>query len=88
MKYKILFGVLFISALLLASNIGNVKAGLDGIEVYYPNHTDNIIRFYERIAKKHKLITTGGSDAHGDIKKHTYVGKIKVPYLVVEKLKK
>jgi len=64
-----------------------VEAGLGGIEVYYPNNADNIIHFYEGLVKKHHLVATGGSDAHGSIKRHTYVGKMKIPYDLVEKLK-
>jgi len=64
-----------------------VKAGLGGIEVYYPNNTNSVTAFYEKIAKKHDLAMTGGSDAHGDAKKHTFVGKLKIPYALVEKLK-
>lgn len=64
-----------------------VDAGLGGIEVYYPNCSDSIIKFYERIAQKHNLILTGGSDAHGEAKKHTCVGKQRIPYALVEILK-
>ncbi len=64
-----------------------VRDGLDGIEAYYPHTSKAIFDFYCGIAKKHNLILTGGSDAHGDAKKHTYVGKIKVPYELVEGMK-
>jgi predicted metal-dependent phosphoesterase TrpH len=64
-----------------------VEAGLGGLEVYYPSTSDNVTRFYEGLAKKHHIAATGGSDAHGSIKKHTYVGKMKIPYDLVEKLK-
>lgn len=67
---------------------GLVEAGLHGLEVYYPNRSDDVIRFYEGLAEKYQLIATGGSDAHGDVKKHTFIGKIKIPYSVVEQLKK
>ena len=56
-------------------------------EVYYPNCSNNIIHFYEGIAQKHGLAVTGGSDAHGEAKRHTFVGKIKIPYDLVEKLR-
>ena len=65
-----------------------VEAGLGGLEVYYPWNSDNVTRFYEGLVKKHHLVATGGSDAHGSIKKHTYVGKVKIPYDLVEKLKR
>ena len=64
-----------------------VEAGLDGLEVYYPNCPDPVIQFYEGIAQKYNLLLTGGSDAHGQAKKHTYVGKLKIPYELVEKMK-
>jgi predicted metal-dependent phosphoesterase TrpH len=64
-----------------------VKAGLKGLEVYYPNTTENILRYYKGLAEKNNLIMTGGSDAHGEAKKNTYLGKMKIPYELVEKLK-
>lgn len=66
---------------------GLVRAGLGGIEVYYPNTTDTVMNFYEGLAKKHGIVSTGGSDAHGDAKKYTYIGKKTIPYELVEKLK-
>ena len=64
-----------------------VKAGLGGIEVYYPNCSDAVIQYYEGLAKKHNLIMTGGSDGHGKAKSNTYIGKRRVPYEIVEQLK-
>jgi len=66
---------------------GLVKAGLKGLEVYYPNCMPTVTQFYERIAQKHGLIATGGSDDHGRSKQHTYIGKTTVPYSVVEQLR-
>lgn len=42
-----------------------VKKGFDGIEVYYPTHTNNKIRKYFDIAKRNDLIATVGTDFHG-----------------------
>ncbi len=64
------------------------KSGLKGLEVYYPNCTDTVVQFYERLAKKHGLIATGGSDAHGKAKSYTYVGKRSIPYDIVDQLKR
>jgi hypothetical protein len=64
------------------------KAGLDGLEVYYPNCSDTVINFYAGLARKHKLLMTGGSDAHGSAKTHTHVGKATVFYETVEEMKK
>lgn len=63
------------------------KAGLDGLEVYYPNCMPLVTTFYEKIGRKHGLLLTGGSDAHGKAKVYTYVGKEQIPYELVEKMK-
>ncbi len=48
-----------------------IRLGLDGLEVYYPyKRHRGIIKFHladavKRVAKKHNLIQTGGSDTHG-----------------------
>jgi predicted metal-dependent phosphoesterase TrpH len=41
------------------------EAGLDGIEVFYPTHTDAQRVFYHDLARRHGLLITGGSDSHG-----------------------
>ena len=41
-----------------------VKAGLGGIEANYFTHTMSERNYYGRIAKKYKLVATGGSDFH------------------------
>ena len=64
-----------------------VEAGLDGIEVYYPNFSANTSTFYETMAKKHNLLMTGGSDAHGKAKDNTFIGKVRIPYEHVQHLK-
>ena len=66
---------------------GLVDLGLKGLEVYYANTSNQIIHFYEGLAKKYNLLMTGGSDAHGKAKRNTFIGKTKIPYELVEKLK-
>lgn len=39
--------------------------GLQGIEVYYPEHTHAQTRLYRNIARAQGLIATGGTDFHG-----------------------
>ena len=41
-----------------------VKAGLAGIEANYFTHNNDERNFYNKMAKKYKLIATGGSDFH------------------------
>jgi predicted metal-dependent phosphoesterase TrpH len=68
-----------------------VSNGLKGIEVYYSEHTDIQTVLYERIAQKHSLLITGGTDFHGARKAgvHMGVGKgnLRIPYRLVEALK-
>lgn len=64
-----------------------VKAGLDGLEVHYPNSSENIVHFYSQLAKKYNLLMTGGSDGHGDAKKNTWIGRMKLDYSIVEAMK-
>lgn len=66
---------------------GMVEAGMQGIEVYYPNYSNNTVSFYEKLAQKYDLVTTGGSDFHGKARSGTFIGKKKIPYEIVEKLK-
>lgn len=67
---------------------GLVKKGLRGIEVYHTEHFYNAALHYEDIAFEHGLLITGGSDCHGTGKGNVLMGKIKVPYSVVEDLRK
>lgn len=64
-----------------------VAAGLDGLEVIYPNVSQTVQDFYQGIANKHGMLITGGSDAHGETKKHIYIGKIQAPYEIVDALR-
>ncbi|MDP2653963.1 MAG: PHP domain-containing protein [Candidatus Omnitrophota bacterium] len=64
-----------------------VEAGLDGLEVYYPNTSGTVIQFYEGIAQKHGLLRTGGSDAHGKAKRNTWIAKTMIPYDLVDRMK-
>lgn len=42
-----------------------VEAGLDGIEIIHPSHDASLQQYYERLARGHGLLETGGSDYHG-----------------------
>ena len=65
--------------------------GLDGIEVFYPEHSDGQAKLYRSLAQKYGLIMTGGSDFHGLTKDDVdlgegYGGK-EVTYDLVEAMK-
>lgn len=66
-----------------------VSAGLDGIETYYGRYTDETIAAIEKLARKHNLITTGGSDFHGlDALSHAELGSVDVPVKCLEELER
>ena len=71
--------------------IGNLKkAGIQGLEVYYSEHTPDQTRLFVELAHRHGLLMTGGSDFHGDIQPEIEMGSGKgdlvVPYELFEKL--
>ncbi len=51
-----------------------IELGLRGIEVFYPDHTEEMIDHYSRIADTLGLIKTGGSDFHGNNKEGSILG--------------
>ena len=64
-----------------------VQEGIQGLEVYYPEHSSSMTERYKRIAEEYGLLLTGGSDCHGEAKPEPKIGQVKVPYELVEKLK-
>src|SRR3989338_5070306 len=73
-----------------------LKNGGDGIETYYEYETSRyhtgkktrnaIIKKFRKIVKRKKILETGGSDFHG--RQGQVLGKLKVPYSVLERLKR
>jgi predicted metal-dependent phosphoesterase TrpH len=65
--------------------------GLQGIEVYYPDHDARRTARYEDLARRYDLVATGGTDFHGRAKPGVHLGvgrgDLRVPYSVVEELK-
>jgi predicted metal-dependent phosphoesterase TrpH len=49
--------------------------GLDGIEVYYPEHSEGQRRLYRSLAEKYGLVISGGSDFHGLTKDEVDLGE-------------
>jgi predicted metal-dependent phosphoesterase TrpH len=68
-----------------------VKNGLKGMEVYYPDHTEEQTAMYETLARRHGLVMTGGTDFHGQSKPCVRLGfgkgDLRIPYRLVEALK-
>lgn len=61
--------------------------GLDGIEVWY-GQDETTAGHYREIAMQYGLLMTGGSDCHGAGRGGPLLGTVKVPYSVVEGLKR
>ncbi|MDD3815252.1 MAG: PHP domain-containing protein [Desulfocapsaceae bacterium] len=67
-----------------------VRSGLDGIELYYPTHSNKVKKKLRALAVEHDLVLTGGSDYHGEVRPGTSLagGKnIFVPPELLEKMK-
>lgn len=64
-----------------------VDAGIEGIEVYHSDHNPESEKELKKLACKYNLLITGGSDCHGFGKKEVLIGKVKIPYELVEKMK-
>jgi 3',5'-nucleoside bisphosphate phosphatase len=65
--------------------------GLDGIEAIYSRHSPVERDIYARMAARHGLLVTGGSDYHGtykpDIDMVIGKGDLEVPYALIEQVK-
>jgi 3',5'-nucleoside bisphosphate phosphatase len=68
-----------------------VKRGLRGIEVYYPEHSALDVAQYKKLAERHGLLVTGGTDYHGIEKNGLDIGvgrgEMRLPYAMVENLR-
>lgn len=42
-----------------------IALGINGLEAYYPEHNGTQIAYYKKVAERHGLAVTGGSDFHG-----------------------
>lgn len=61
--------------------------GVEGIEAWHPNHTEEITRLAVREADRRGLVCTGGSDYHFDEARKAGIGEIDVPYNSVTELR-
>ena len=65
-----------------------VADGVQGIEAYHSDQEGSIAERYRRIAEKHGLLVTGGSDCHGLRKmKGPLIGTVAVPEECIVRLK-
>lgn len=45
-----------------------IKMGIDGMEVFYPQHDEEDIEYFQQLCRSYNLLMTGGSDFHGTSK--------------------
>jgi len=64
-----------------------VECGLAGLEVYYPDHTPELVAAYRSLADRHGLVATGGTDYHGGPATRVPLGSVSVPPEVVPALR-
>jgi predicted metal-dependent phosphoesterase TrpH len=61
----------------LAAELARLKdAGLDGLECYYSQHTEQETEQYLRLAARFEFLVTAGSDFHGVSKPHVPLGVV------------
>jgi 3',5'-nucleoside bisphosphate phosphatase len=71
--------------------LGHLKPmGIQGVEVYYSEHTADQTRLFAELAQRHDLLMTGGTDFHGsihpDIEMGSGKGNLAVSYELYKKL--
>lgn len=62
------------------------KAGLSGLEVYYPDYSPQTVKSLLKLAERNNLIATGGSDFHGWGVLPTELGQVNVPATSLDSL--
>jgi hypothetical protein len=64
--------------------------GLMGLEVFYPEHTPAFTATCRRLARRHDLLMTGGTDFHGALTPEIQMGigrgDLNVPFALYEDL--
>ncbi|WP_028574636.1 PHP domain-containing protein [Desulfonatronovibrio hydrogenovorans] len=67
------------------------ELGLDGVEVFYPEHTREQTRLYLDLCQELDLLPSGGSDFHGTVKPQIKLGKgrgkLDLPYSLLQTMK-
>ena len=64
-----------------------IQAGISGLEVWHPEHSQSAADHYLEICQKNGLLVTGGSDCHGGRKGKIFMGEVRIPYHYLAELK-
>lgn len=64
-----------------------IKSGADAIEVFHPKHNEEKTHQLRDLAESNGVLVTGGSDFHGGSKGEEALGKYRLPYENVAKMK-
>jgi len=64
-----------------------IALGIEGIEVWHPDHNLTLIDYFYNYAQRNNLIMTGGTDWHGD-KNYKTLNYFKLPYENILRMKK
>lgn len=63
--------------------------GLDGVEASHPSHSNDLTEYYQRVAARFGLISTGGSDYHGRYEEESLIiGRHGVDSSVIDALRR
>jgi hypothetical protein len=62
------------------------EAGMDGLEVYNPSHSDLQVYNFRAIVREQGGLESGGSDFHGCRERSLPLGAFKVPYSIVARM--
>ncbi|RKY81404.1 PHP domain-containing protein [candidate division KSB1 bacterium] len=63
------------------------KAGLNGIEIVHPKHSQSRTSYLQRLARKLDLMVCGGSDCHGGREGKITIGLYVIPYTILTEFK-
>ncbi len=65
-----------------------VPLGLDGVEVWHPDHNEALRRELEEFCQKNSLLQSAGSDFHGEEDSNVYFGGVPASEVILDNLQK
>lgn len=65
-----------------------ISLGIEGLEVYYSDHSRSDCRRYFELAREFDMAITGGTDFHGSVKPEVKLGDVRVSPAFLDSLQK